>query len=350
MLFKFFRISHVFRGGASTLSHKKFINGKCNFSTAPIGIVGAPLSKGQPKLGVDKGPDVLRKFGLIKQLQDLELDVKDYGNIQFEFDPEAVINDTSGNMQYPLEVGAACQKISEAVKNILLDGRKCVTLGGDHSLGMGTIHGHAQVHDVCVLWVDAHADINTPVTSQSGHIHGMPLAFLIKELEKYQNVYKGFEWLKPCVSKTNVAFVGLRDIDPLEKLILMKENIVHFTMRDIDRIGIFEVVNRALEAINPRGNLSLHVSFDIDSIDTLITPCTGTPVLGGLTIREAVCIAEEICNLDFFRALDLVEVNPSLGNKEQLENTLGVAALVTKAFMGYARHGSIPLHNDEIPI
>lgn len=345
----FLRFAQIFHH-VPQISKIKFVNWKHNFSTSPIGILGVPLSKGQPKSGVDQAPDVLRSYGLIKQLQDLGLDVKDYGNVKFNYMADATIQSVFGKLKYPLEVGAACQKISEAVKEVLLEKRKCVTLGGDHSLGIGSVHGHSQVHDVCVLWVDAHADINTSLTSVSGHMHGMPLAFLIKELAKYQPTIGGFEWLKPCISKRNVAFIGLRDIDPLEKLILMKEDILHFTMRDVDKLGIFKVINRALEAINPTGKLSLHVSFDIDSIDTSITPCTGTPVHGGLTIRESLCLAEEICNLDSFHALDIVEVNPELGNRDQLENTLGVAALVTKAFLGYARHGNLPHNVHEIPI
>ncbi|GBM00812.1 Arginase-2, mitochondrial [Araneus ventricosus] len=308
-----------------------------------IGILGAPFNKGQPKDGVDKAPDALRKYGLIEQLQDLGLDIKDYGNLNFE---EHLDTDSSKS----LSVGAACQMLSGGVKKVLSDGRKCVTIGGDHSLGMGTVHGHSQVHDVCVLWVDAHPDINTAYTSLSGHIHGMPCSFLIKELKKYKKPLPGFDWLNPCVNKSNVAFIGLRDIDPFEKLILTKENILHYTMRDIDKLGIFEVTNRALEAINPTGKLSLHVSFDIDSIDKMLTPSTGTPVIGGLTVREALSIAEEVSHLDCFRAIDLVEINPKLGNKEQIENTLSIGALVLKTFLGYSRHGSLPKNAPEIPI
>ncbi|GIY31589.1 arginase-1 [Caerostris darwini] len=325
----------------SKLSSALSIRSNANRFHNSIGILGAPFNKGQPKEGVDKAPDALRKYGLIKQLQKLDLDVKDYGNLLFEN-----YSDSSNNES--LAVGSACHKVSNNVKNILLDGRKCVTIGGDHSLGMGTVHGHAQVHDVCVLWIDAHPDINTSHTSPSGHIHGMPCSFLIKELKKYKNSLPGFEWLNPCVKKSNMAFIGLRDIDPPEKLILTKENILHFTMHHIDKLGIFEVINRALEGINPTGKLSLHVSFDIDSIDKMLTPSTGTPVIGGLTVREALSIAEEVSNLDFFRALDLVEINPTLGTKEQIENTLSIGALVVKTFLGYSRHGRIPKNFQEI--
>ncbi|GIX70537.1 arginase-2, mitochondrial [Caerostris extrusa] len=292
----------------SKLSSALSIRSNANRFYNSIGILGAPFNKGQVCEGVDKAPDALRKY---------DLDVKDYGNLLFEN-----YSDSSNNES--LAVGSACHKVSNNVKNILLDGRKCVTIGGDHSLGMGTVHGHAQVHDVCVLWIDAHPDINTSHTSPSGHIHGMPL---VKSM---------------CEKKSNMAFIGLRDIDPPEKLILTKENILHFTMHDIDKLGIFEVINRALEGINPTGKLSLHVSFDIDSIDKMLTPSTGTPVIGGLTVREALSIAEEVSNLDFFRALDLVEINPTLGTKEQIENTLSIGALVVKTFLGYSRHGRIP--------
>ncbi|GFS80270.1 arginase-2, mitochondrial [Nephila pilipes] len=307
-----------------------------------IGILGAPFSKGQNKDGVDRAPDALRHYGLINQLQELGLDVKDYGNLRFEDYSDSSKN---GNVS----VGAACYKLAEAVKKVLLERSKCITLGGDHSLGIGTVHGHAQVHDVCVLWIDAHPDINTSHTSPSGHVHGMSCSFLIKELKKYKNFLPGFEWLQPCVKRSNIAYIGLRDIDPPEKFILTKEEILHFTMRDIDKLGVFEVTNRALEAINPTGKLSLHVSFDIDSIDKMLTPSTGTPVIGGLTVREALSIAEEISSLEFFRGLDLVEINPILGSKEQIENTINVGLLVLKTFLGYSRHGSIPKIIQEIP-
>ncbi|XP_035211533.1 arginase-1-like isoform X1 [Stegodyphus dumicola] len=320
---------------------------KICFRSISVGILGAPFSKGQPKQGVDQAPDAFRKFGLIKELQSLGLDVKDYGNVLFEDENELSTND---KLKFPLTVGAACKKVSNAVKEVLSDNKKCITLGGDHSLGIGTVYGHSLVHDMCILWIDAHADINTAHTTPTGNIHGMPCSFLITELQKYQNQIPGFEWIKPCVRKSNLAYIGLRDIDPFEKLILTKEEILHFTMRDIDKLGIFEVTHRALEAINPTGKLSLHVSFDIDSIDKLTTPSTGTPVIGGMTVREALCLAEEISRHGLLQVLDVVEVNPMMGSSEQVQNTLNVATLIIKTFMGYSRHGVVPRDIKEVPV
>ncbi|KAG8183479.1 hypothetical protein JTE90_001046 [Oedothorax gibbosus] len=317
------------------------------FSSNRIGILGAPFRRGQPKKGVEEAPDALRKHGLLSQLQLLGLDVKDYKNLSFEGGLEC---STNHKLKYTSTVAAACEKVSEAVKNILLDGRKCVTIGGDHSLGMGTVHGHSQVHDVCLLWIDAHADINTSQTTPSGNFHGMSCSFLLKELHKYNSFLPEFKWLNPCLDKCNLAYIGLRDIDPGEKLILKKENILHFTMQEVDKLGIYEVTQRALEAINPLGNLSLHVSFDIDSIDKLIAPSTGTPVHGGLTVREILSIAEEVSKVDSFRALDIVEVNPLLGNEQQVLQTLDVATLAIKAFLGDKRQESFKKELQHIPL
>ncbi|XP_054714355.1 arginase-1-like [Uloborus diversus] len=319
---------------------------RVSFSTKPIGLIGAPISKGQKRSGVDQTPDVIRKAGLIKELKDFGLNIKDYGNVHFD---ENVVEPSGGKLRFPITVGAACKKVSDAVKNVISDERLCITLGGDHSVGIGTVHGHSQVHDLCVLWIDAHADINTVETTMSGNIHGMSCSFFLKDLELSSYGIPGFEWIKPCVQKKNIAYIGLRDVDPLEKQILRRENILHYTMRDVDELGIFEVTRRALKEINPDGSLSLHVSFDIDSIDKLVTPSTGTPVLGGLTAREALCFAEEISRIESLHAVDIVEVNPTLGSKEQIENTLLVTKMVIKAFLGCSRHGGIPKILKEFP-
>ncbi|MEE6512316.1 hypothetical protein FKM82_019271, partial [Ascaphus truei] len=146
-----------------------------------VGIVGAPFSKGQPKGGVEDGPKSLRSAGLIEKLKELEYDVKDYGDLQFADIPQ---DESFQNVKNPRTVGQATEKLANAVSEVKKSKRMCLVLGGDHSLAVGTITGHAKVHpDLCVVWVDAHADINTPLTSPSGNLHGQPVSFLIKELK-----------------------------------------------------------------------------------------------------------------------------------------------------------------------
>nr|XP_042896749.1 arginase, hepatic isoform X2 [Parasteatoda tepidariorum] len=302
---------------------------KRSINSSSVGILGAPFNKGQPKEGVEKAPDALRKLGLIKNLTQLGVNVKDFGNIQFDQVADKS-TETFGILKFPLTVGAACKKVSNAVKEVLQENRICVTIGGDHSLGLGTIHGHSEINDVCVLWVDAHADINTPGTTYSGFMHGLPCSFFVEELQKYQCHLEGFDWVTPRIKKENLAYIGLRDIDPLEKLILMKEGILHFTMADVDKLGIYEVTRRALEAINPSGKLSLHVSFDIDAICKLEAPSTGTP--------------------ENFKALDIMEINPTLGTRTEIDNTLDIGMKLIKAFLGHSRRGSPPANVTDIPI
>ena len=193
---------------------------------------------------------------------------------------------------------AACnQEVSKTVEKVLRDHRTCLTLGGDHSIGnliiinhsqklingqffqgIGTVDGHikAKKENVCILWVDAHADLNTNKTSASGNIHGMPLALLAKELADYWPYLPGMDWQKPIVSIRNVAYIGLRSVDSYERLIIEQFGITAYGMEDVENHGVQNVVNMALEKIDPNRTRSIHLSFDIDSLDALEAPSTGT--------------------------------------------------------------------------
>ncbi|CAN8006886.1 unnamed protein product, partial [Ixodes hexagonus] len=188
------------------------------------------------------------------------------------------------------------RQIHDAVKASVASGRLTVNLGGDHSAAIGTVTGHAEAthSDVALIWVDAHADLNTVTSSGSGNLHGMPVSFLLHEMAPFVTKPPSLDWVQPCVHKENFAFIALRDVDIYERYFIDHLGITTFSMAEIDRIGIRETIQRVLKRINPTGTKSLHVSFDIDSIDQLIVPSTGTPVLGGLTMREAFVIAEEV--------------------------------------------------------
>jgi arginase len=219
-------------------------------------------------------------------------------------------------MLKPRAVSAVTEALSKQVYDHAKEGRFVLTLGGDHSIAIGTISGTAKAikerlgRDMAVIWVDAHADINTPETSDSGNIHGMPVAFLTGLASDKPDA--PFGWLRDehRVSVKKLVYIGLRDVDRGEKKILRENGIKAFSMHDIDRHGIGKVMDMALGWIG--SDTPIHLSFDIDALDPRFAPSTGTAVRGGLTLREGDFIAECVHETGSLVALDLVEVNPSL--------------------------------------
>ncbi|XP_013421375.1 arginase, hepatic isoform X2 [Lingula anatina] len=285
-----------------------------------VGVIGVPSCKGQSAGGVQHGPKALRQAGIIDKLTQLGVEVYDYGDLVFEqFDDDTPIL----GLKNPKNIGLAAKKISDQVSRVIKDDQIALTLGGDHSLSIGTIHGHAAAEkNMCLVWVDAHADINTPLTSPSGNVHGMALSFLVKELKEYIPQIPHFEWIKPCISAKDIAYIGLRDLDPGELWIVRNMGISCFTMHEVDRYGIDMVLRMSMQAINPHGDRPIHLSFDVDSLDPRISAATGTPVPGGLSVREGIYIAEELAATGKLTAVDLVEVNPLLGTKEERDLTV----------------------------
>jgi len=312
-----------------------------------LGIIGVPFNKGQPHGGVAQAPAQLRVAGISKKLQLMGYRVHDYGDIQFQ---QFQDDPPSCNIKNPRTIGEATRKISETVMNVISSGQTCLSLGGDHSLSIGTVHGHLQVEpDTTLVWVDAHADINPPLASHTGNIHGMVLSFLLHELQQYVPRVQSFEWLKPCLHAKDIAFIGLRDIDPAERYVIEKFGITCYTMHDIDKHGVDYVLEHAINKVNPGLKRPMHLSYDIDALDPGFSPSTGTPVPGGLSIREGMFIAEEMALTDKLTGIDLVEVNPELGNKHDQELTLFTATEVIAACFGKRRKGNVP-PNFQIPI
>lgn len=315
-------------------------------ASGDVGIVGVPFSKGQPRSGTENGPHLLRDGGLIKRLTNIGVHVEDHGDI----DVDVIENDVSGNVKYPRTVAAASKQTAAKVAEALKKNGHCLALGGDHSMAIGTILGHAQYDpNICILWVDAHADINTPLTSDSGNIHGMPLSFLVKELERYVPKLPGFEDIKPCLSVKDIAWIGLRDVDKGEKKIIDEFGMTAYSMQEVDKYGIKEVVERSLKAIDPEGTKQIHLSFDVDAMDPQLTPSTGTPVLGGLSLRESYYIAEEVAGTGRLAMVDIAEVNPSLGDDKDAKKTVSTTLDVIEHFYGNRRQGIYP-SGYEIPI
>ncbi|XP_076281542.1 arginase [Lasioglossum baleicum] len=313
-----------------------------------VGIIGVPFEKGQRKKGVADGPQAIRTAGLIQELESLGLDVKDYGNVLYETRDVQGVN----NMSHLGDVAGCTNCLSEEVQKILKDDRRVLTIGGDHSVGIGTIDGHVKVkNDIGVIWVDAHADLNTNKTSESGNVHGMPVALLTSELSDYWPHLPGMDWQMPMLSIRNVAYIGLRSVDRYERLVIEKFGITAFGMEDVERYGIHDVVNMAIKKVDPSESKSLHVSFDIDSLDPLEAPSTGTPVRGGLSLREAVHLMEELYRTDRLNAVDLVEVNPQIGNPRDTNLTVEAALHIIQAAFGYTRRGlKVPQGITDMPL
>ncbi|XP_053130463.1 arginase-2, mitochondrial isoform X2 [Hemicordylus capensis] len=313
-----------------------------------VAVVGAPFSRGQKKGGVDHGPAAIRNAGLAAKLSGLGCQLCDLGDLNFPQVP----NDELYNklVRYPRTVGLACQVLADTVNGAVASGHNCVTIGGDHSLAVGSISGHARHYPhLCVIWVDAHADVNTPLTTSSGNLHGQPVSFLLRELQDKVPVLPGFSWLKPCLSRSDIVYIGLRDVDPAEHYILKNYDIQYFSMRDIDRLGIHKVMERTFEHLLGRVQRPIHLSFDIDAFDPTLAPATGTPVRGGLTYREGMYISEEIHNTGLLSAVDLVEVNPLLAASQQEVNaTAHLAVDVIATCFGQTREGA-HLVFDELP-
>lgn len=295
-----------------------------------LAIVGCPFSGGQPKPGVDKGPIHLIEAGLVQQLEGLGWKVNFDGHHQFEdIQPE---NDPPiGILKNPRFVSQVCQAVAKAVGGHAAKGELPVTLGGDHSLAMGTISGTLSHHpNACVVWVDAHADINTIESTESGNIHGMPLSFLLG----LGSTVPEYAWVKPILKTNSLVYIGLRDVDAGEKAILRENGIKAFSMHEVDKYGIGKVVDMALDHVNPNRDRPIHLSFDVDALDPTVAPSTGTPVRGGLTFREGHYICEAIYETGLLAALDLMEVNPSLADAASVEQTVAVGCSLLRSALG----------------
>lgn len=235
-------------------------------------------------------------------------------------------------------VSRVTELVHAKVKKACKKGHLALTLGGDHSIGIATVSGSIAAYpNLGVIWVDAHADINTPETTESGNLHGCPVSFLMG----LGSPVKQFAWLKPCLKKSNIVYIGLRDVDAGtqslhnlgEKKLLKDNNIRAYSMHDIDKYGIAEVMKRTFEYLGPKN--PIHLSFDVDALDPTVAPATGTPVRGGLTFREGHFICEEVFDTGRLVSMDMVEVNPELGETDiAKKTTVQIGCSLIRAAMG----------------
>jgi arginase len=275
-----------------------------------VSILGAPLDLGAARRGVDMGPSAIRYAGLAERLESLNVDVVDCGNVTAELPEVASVRDESA--RYLPAILATCAQIARGVAAIGREGRMPLVFGGDHSIAMGTLAGLKQVFgDGGVLWVDAHGDLNRPETSPTGNVHGMPLAAALGACGFSLDGFAGPPWVDP----SRVALVGIRALDPGEKRLVQEQGLRVFTVADIDRRGMAEVMREAIEVV--RGPGFVHLSLDLDVCDPEIAPGVGTPVRGGLSYREAHLAMELLAEAEILNSIEVVEVNPILDHADE---------------------------------
>jgi arginase len=292
----------------------------------PVGIFGVPMDLGQDRRGVDMGPSAIRYARIEGALEDLDYRVTDLGNAGVPI-PEVV---ASRQEARDLEaVRSVCEEVARRAEAIVSDGLFPIFLGGDHSIAIGTVSGVAQGRAGArtgVIWLDAHADFNTPETSPSGNVHGMPLATLTGRGHPSLVEIGG---PAPSVRAEDVVLIGLRSLDLEERNLLREAGAKVYTMKEIDAYGVARVVRQALKDLSHLDRV--HLSFDLDALDPEVAPGVGTPVRGGLTYREAHLVMELINEAGIVTSLDVVEVNPILDVKN---GTAALAVELMESMMG----------------
>jgi arginase len=294
-----------------------------------VHILGVPLDLGGGRRGVDMGPSAVRIAGLGERLAGMGSVVFDKGDLAAPIPETRTERDP--RKKYIREIARVCQRLYAQVYVAHEEGALPIVLGGDHSLGAGSVGASADFAaarggEIGLLWIDAHGDMNTPATTTSGNVHGMPLAALLGS-EPAELARIGQRTPKVRADKT--VLIGIRNLDDQEKQVIRASKVHVFTMKDIDRHGIAVVMKRAL-AIASKGTRGIHVSFDLDVCDPSIAPGVGTPVKGGLDYREAHMVMEMIADSGALLGLDLVEINPILDSQNQtaiLGTELALSAL-----------------------
>lgn len=295
-----------------------------------VQIIGYPSDLGAGRRGVDMGPSAIRIAGITRKLEALGYAVTDEGDIPVH--ALEVEEEGSSNLKFLHEIARATAILAERVEAALELQRFPLILGGDHSMGIGSLGGvaaHCKRHSkrLGVVWIDAHADMNTPETTPSGNIHGMPLAIAMGLGDPTLKAIGGdFVKVKP----ENVVIIAARDLDKGEVELIKHLNISAYTMFDIDKRGIYPIIADVVEQLRPQVD-HLHVSFDLDSVDPIVAPGVGTPVPGGLSFREAHFIMEYLAETQMVASLDVTEVNPILDTRN---STAVFATDVVSSCMG----------------
>lgn len=282
-----------------------------------ISIIGVPMALGQNRYGVDLGPEAIRYAGLSDKLKQLNYNIFDLGNIDIER-PEKLEPITKGKLRHLEEIVEASSKLAQTVEREVELERFPLILGGDHSIAIGTLAGlHRHYENLGVIWFDAHGDVNTAETSPSGNIHGMPLAV---------SLGNGHPNLTEIMSKDakvkpeNVVLIGARDLDDGEKDLLKRLNIKVYTMNEVNRYGMAQVIEETINYLKERTD-GVHLSFDLDALNPQEAPGVGTPVEGGVTFRESNLALQMLFEANLITSAEFVEVNPLLDQQNQTGKT-----------------------------
>ena len=276
-----------------------------------LALVSVQMDLGAGRRGVDMGPSAIRIAGLRDTLAGLDYGIREMGTV-VATDPERT-EQKDLHALYLTEVESVCRRVRDLVEDALERGCMPLVLGGDHSIAIGSVAGVSRFHArrkerIGIIWVDAHSDMNTPATSPSGNVHGMPLAVLTG---RGPQVLRSLAVRRPAVRPENVSLIGVRKIDPAERKVVTSSGVRVFTMSEIDERGIAPCVEEAIARANT-GTAGFHLSYDLDSLDPMIAPGVGTPVAGGLTFREGHLICEKVARSGRLVSLDMVELNPVL--------------------------------------
>ncbi|MGD0273919.1 MAG: arginase [Gaiellaceae bacterium] len=275
-------------------------------NSQPVVVIGAPLDLGAGRRGVDMGPSAIRYAGLERRLEQMGLQVEDWGNVQTPVVEATSLSDE--HARFLPEVMAICEQVARLVHKALDQGAFPLVLGGDHSIALGSLGALASVNGPGgVLYVDAHGDLNLPETSPTGNVHGMVLS---AALGLAGSGFESKEWPLPMVQASRIVVVGARSFDEPERQLVRELGVKVYTMSDIDRLGLEQVMGRALDDVSGTG--FVHVSFDMDAVDPEAAPGVGTPIRGGLSYREAHLALELVAESGLAGSLDIVEVNPIL--------------------------------------
>ncbi len=286
------------------------------------------MDLGAGRRGVDMGPSALRLAGLAKNLEDLGHTVHDLGNVSSPIlEASSSFSNPSEQLHFVHEIASSCAEVYKKLKALGSDAFPII-LGGDHSMSMGSVAGVTSKGRTGVLWVDAHSDVNTPDTSPSGNIHGMPLSHLLGQGDsRLLNIWTGGQ----AIHAEDIVFIGLRSVDEGEKAFLKQHGITAYTMTDIDKEGMATITQKAIAQLSKLERV--HVSFDADALDPSIAPGVGTPVPGGLSYREAHLLMEMLSEANIVSSLDLVEVNPILDSQNK---TAQIMIEMTTSLLGKA--------------
>lgn len=282
----------------------------------PVAIIGVPLDLGAGRRGVDMGPSAIRVAGLHRKLELMGVPYEDWDDVDVANPGERT--DINPRMKYLPEITKTCEIIRDLTEKAVNEGRIPVVLGGDHSLAMGSYAGVAKAFrrkkkKVGIIWIDAHTDMNTPDSSPSGNIHGMPLSHI---LGQGADPLRGLAGFHPMVDAKNVALIGIRSVDKRERDIVRESGVTVFTMRDIDEQGLFNVIQKAI-GVATQGTAGFHFSFDLDGCAPDIAPGVGTPVPGGLTLRESYLICETVADSGKLTSMDMVELNSTMDERNR---------------------------------